>query len=145
MVELCSHNKPLVSSFMFVMMHTVSNRWWFITVALLHMFLNWFACVAFQLKRAIGFYGKVFPKHRILQLLHYNMYDYGLDAFISFIPCSYMATVAKTVTHIFNWIIHKVRRNKPDCCTTCSHPIGSKVSYIWTVLCDYLRQMNSSK
>ena len=54
------------------------------------MFLNWFACVAFQLKRAIGFYGKVFPKHRILQLLHCNMYDYGLDAFISFIPCCYI-------------------------------------------------------
>ena len=47
------------------------------------MFLNWFACVAFQLKRAIGFYG-------ILQLLHCNMYDYGLDAFISFIPCCYI-------------------------------------------------------
>ena len=54
------------------------------------MFLNWFACVAFQLKRAIGFYGKVFPKHRVLQLLHCNMHDYGLDAFISFIPCCYI-------------------------------------------------------
>ena len=39
----------------------------------------------------------------------------------------------KTVTHISNWTIRKIWRNKPDCCP-CRYPIGSKVSYIWTAV-----------